>query len=704
MHARRSRSWCTRSTALGLTSALALFACKSPATAIVIEFATDIPHARPVEVGVRVGVNESAGWSTRIWQRNVPASTDPPLLEGLNSFTVHPKTDDPRNGTIAVIFDVTVHPGSVGGDRIQFRRRLHMTFTPGTTQTVRVILPLRCGEKPINCPAAEPNCTVARLCELQGQTCGDDGSCVPSESRTQPFDRADASAFDAHITASGSDGEIDSPTQDAVAQDRPEAADSVVTDVAMTADSCSRNCAGRQCGSDGCMGSCGTCTDRPNSGATCDINGSCQYSCTAGFGDCDMMAANGCETSLTSNINCGQCGMRCSGATPNCDALSRTCSSGCGGGQLRCAMSCVDAQTDVANCGACGRMCSFANGTARCAAGVCMLGTCAAGFANCDGNAGNGCEVSLGTAQNCGSCGDACSGATPICDAARRMCTSGCSAPAVRCGASCVDTTSDQNNCGACAAACVSRANSVTSCVASACRYTCNAGFADCNANAADGCETSLNSVANCGRCGGACSLAHATPACVAGSCTIGGCDSGWGNCDGNAANGCETPLTTTTNCGGCGVACTRANANATCAGGSCAIGSCVAGFGNCDGSDPNGCEVRLNTNGNCGACGAACAPANATGSCASGSCQVVSCSAGWGDCDGNGANGCETSLTSNPNCGGCGIACALPMRCIAGGCGCAGFSGCNFPRHCCEMDPASCSCTVCIDMNANCP
>jgi hypothetical protein len=45
-----------------------------------------------------------------------------------------------------------------------------------------------------------------------------------------------------------------------------------------------------------------------------------------------------------------------------------------------------------------------------------------------------------------------------------------------------------------------------------------------------------------------------------------------------------------------------------------------------------------------------------------------------------------------------------LPMRCIAGGCGCAGFSGCNFPRHCCEMDPASCSCTVCIDMNANCP
>ncbi len=722
-------------TSLALT---ALLGCKSPATAIVVQFATDTPNSRPVEVSVRIGVNETSGWSTRLWQRQVPGSLDPALLDGLNSFTISPKPSDPRNSSVVVVFDVTVHPGTNMEARVQFRRRMHMTFTPNRTQTVRVVLPLRCGERAINCPPAEPNCTIARLCELQGLTCGDDATCVQTEIVTNVFDF---------------DGGMSDP--DAVARsDANHLSDT--SDSAIGPDACTRNCNDRQCGSDGCMGNCGICPDRTNAGATCDVAGVCNYACAQGFADCDVNINNGCETSLISNENCGACGTRCSGATPNCDPMTRMCSGGCGAGQLRCGMSCVAAATDVSNCGSCGTVCSFANATAQCTAGACRMGACAAGYANCDGNDANGCETSLGTGQHCARCNDACGGATPFCDARAMMCASGCSAGLMRCGASCVDTTVDPNNCGACGTACPPRANGSNTCVASMCRTACNAGFGDCNGLAADGCETSLSSVNSCGRCGNGCTLAHATPACLAGNCAIGGCDSGWGNCDGNAANGCETPLNTPGNCGSCGSACARANATPTCAGGSCVIGSCNAGSGNCDAADANGCETPLNTlsncggcavgcsranatascnagactlgacnagfgncdgnaaNGcetplnslaNCGSCGATCARANANVACAAGSCQIASCVANFADCDGNPANGCETSLLANGNCGGCGTSCTLPQQCLGGFCGCAGITGCSgLNRFCCEQDENTCSCTICISMGQSCP
>ena len=42
-------------------------------------------------------------------------------------------------------------------------------------------------------------------------------------------------------------------------------------------------------------------------------------------------------------------------------------------------------------------------------------------------------------------------------------------------------------------------ANAVATCVAGACRIErCNSGFGDCNANVGDGCETALSSMGNC--------------------------------------------------------------------------------------------------------------------------------------------------------------------------------------------------------------
>jgi formylglycine-generating enzyme required for sulfatase activity len=87
---------------------------------------------------------------------------------------------------------------------------------------------------------------------------------------------------------------------------------------------------------------------------------------------------------------------------------------------------------------------------------------------------------------------------------------------------------------------------------------TCAAGLGDCDRMAANGCETNLGTSAmHCGRCGNACSLAHARTSCAGGACAIDACESGYANCDGDASNGCETETNTSvTNCGACGRMC----------------------------------------------------------------------------------------------------------------------------------------------------
>jgi hypothetical protein len=68
------------------------------------------------------------------------------------------------------------------------------------------------------------------------------------------------------------------------------------------------------------------------------------------------------------------------------------------------------------------------------------------------------------------------------------------------------------------------------------------------------------NTGSACGRDGqscASCALPRASGACVEGACSgIGACDPMWMDCDGNAANGCETPMSDNGNCGACGVAC----------------------------------------------------------------------------------------------------------------------------------------------------
>ena len=147
---------------------------------------------------------------------------------------------------------------------------------------------------------------------------------------------------------------------------------------------------------------------------------------------------------------------------------------------------------------------------------------------------------------------------------------SGCQA---LCTNRCGDLVGYPNGCVC--AACASG----TSCINNQCQG-CPAGFKDCNNNPADGCETPINTIANCGSCGKSCSFPNASALCSGGSCALGTCNSGFGNCDGNSANGCESALNSVTSCGACGVACTGAER---CLGGSCQV-PCTPGDRVCAG------------------------------------------------------------------------------------------------------------------------
>ncbi len=152
---------------------------------------------------------------------------------------------------------------------------------------------------------------------------------------------------------------------------------------------------------------------------------------------------------------------------------------------------------------------------------------------------------------------------------------------------------------------------------------SCAPGFADCNGLAADGCEADLASPQSCGACGNTCVVPQATAICNAGSCAIGSCDPGFGDCDGNAANGCETGLTSASDCGACEVPCALPGAVASCASGSCKLVACDAGTFDCDGDAANGCEpIPCADGAHCGEAGGCVSQVCVGGLCAAPACN----------------------------------------------------------------------------------
>ena len=264
---------------------------------------------------------------------------------------------------------------------------------------------------------------------------------------------------------------------------------------------------------------------------------------------------------------CRKAGHPCEGNQICCDGLA--CSASGPGSARRCApcpdgtvltngqcvatVSCTDGvkngdETDIDCGGSCdpcadGLSCHV---NADCVSDSCLSGVCAAA-PTCSDGLKNGSETDVDCGGICPSCADGQSCLSDN-DCANSHCISGvcasCAAGQTRCGTVCVDTSGDPGNCGG---------------------------------------------------CGMVCSGANATMICSSGVCAISSCNQGFADCDGVVASGCETDLSTVTNCGGCGTICPgyqQPNDNVTCQGGTCTF-SCQGESYDVDGDPSNGCEVQ---------------------------------------------------------------------------------------------------------------
>jgi hypothetical protein len=129
--------------------------------------------------------------------------------------------------------------------------------------------------------------------------------------------------------------------------------------------------------------------------------------------------------------------------------------------------------------------CNLPSAFATCANGACAIESCLAGYKDCDMNTTTGCETNyLSDSMNCGSCNCRCESGDPTnCEAGQMI------NPIINGRAKCSN--------GSCTVG------------------SCAPGWADCNADAADGCETEAGTTTNCGTCGTVCGAGEA---CV---CTL---------------------------------------------------------------------------------------------------------------------------------------------------------------------------------------
>jgi len=106
------------------------------------------------------------------------------------------------------------------------------------------------------------------------------------------------------------------------------------------------------------------------------------------------------------------------------------------------------------------------------------------------------------------------------------------------------------------------------------------------------------------------CTISNATPRCnQRGECDIAVCYQAYDNCDGNAANGCETNVRIDPDhCGSCQNRCPELPHAQRGCGDVCTIWRCEVGYRDCNGDVGDGCEISVLTDAhNCGHCGAKC-------------------------------------------------------------------------------------------------
>lgn len=352
----------------------------------------------------------------------------------------------------------------------------------------------------------------------------------------------------------------------------------------------------------------GACNPTTHTCAECAVDSDCG---TAPGAAC---CAKRCVNLKSDPLNCNGCGTACTGANTQC-----------------CNGACSNPNTDANNCGGCGTVCNTLNAaSAACGGGACSW-TCNRGYAHC--MAGNsGCDTNL-VGSNEKLCGTMCVPLASCCtasDCATPPAPSACYGAGVCSGVGGTCSYPLKSGSKVCGATCCNAMHG--SCNVD-CTLTCDSGYADCDGDRSNGCETNL-AMAGEKVCGAAC--IPATSCCSALDCmtppTPAACYSAAGSCP---APGGTCAYTENTGSQICGTTCCNAM-NGTCTT-TCGL-NCAGGFLDCNGNPTDGCETG-------------CAPAHATGACASGMCAIGSCNGGFLDCNGSVSDGCEcgTSCCTNP-------------------------------------------------------
>lgn len=131
----------------------------------------------------------------------------------------------------------------------------------------------------------------------------------------------------------------------------------------------------------------------------CVAGGVC--GCLVGYDDCDGLADTGCETDVTNDpANCGGCDFPC--ALPHTTTICSTSEcviTGCeqlwGNCDGLAENGCERSLTTLSDCRTCNTICALPNANESCSSGMCRITSCVAFFVDCDGDHSNGCEHRL---------------------------------------------------------------------------------------------------------------------------------------------------------------------------------------------------------------------------------------------------------------------------------------------------------------------
>ncbi len=313
-------------------------------------------------------------------------------------------------------------------------------------------------------------------------------------------------------------------------------------------------------------------------------------------------------------------------------------------------------------------------------------GVCHQGSRTCTGGQMGECLAGADPSEDRNQCGPDCSRCVAeYADACHQgLCACGdgplCSGDDRCCDGQCLDVWSSTAHCGMCFNDCeqaVAHASGEKSCSAGVCDYLgdCDYGFLDCDGQRSNGCERPANRVDTCGACDVDCNVLIGHVSQAQKICTdtgagfvcdyTGSCGNDFADCDDDRSNGCETWLTETTSCGGCGVDCALSAAGSLCI-------------------SPDPADPYFHT------CG--CNFDSATG-------RPEGCAAGQICCE----HICRDAASDGEHCGVCRAACTTG-GCVGGACGCVVPGDCPAPSSATSCGGDRCVCVHSGGDDAPCP